>query len=141
MDPKLNQSHWTIFLLISAPFLFLHFFRQEQFWVQNLKVASLHLRALSMDWRWSLQVPSPHCWAFWLRSSSLSPKRLLHPNYLGHSGGSLCTPSPEAAYFHSFSWPSGILSCILPYLLLTPSPLPLPSPSQVTPIILFPLLS
>jgi hypothetical protein len=30
------------------------------------------METLSTYWRWSLQVPSPQYWTFWLRSSSLS---------------------------------------------------------------------
>jgi hypothetical protein len=38
--------------------------------------------ALSFYWRWTLQVPSPHCKAFHLRSLSLSPESLLLPGLL-----------------------------------------------------------
>jgi hypothetical protein len=30
------------------------------------------LEAMSIYWRWSLQVLSPHCWAFWLMSIGFS---------------------------------------------------------------------
>lgn len=30
-----------------------------------------------------------------------------------------CSPSPTAKYFYLFSWPSVLLSCLLPYLILT----------------------
>jgi hypothetical protein len=48
-------------------------FRQKQFWVRNFESAFVSaciewMGALSNYWRWPLQVPSSHCWAFWLRS-------------------------------------------------------------------------
>jgi hypothetical protein len=47
------------------------------------------------------------------------------------------SPSLSAADFHSFSWPSGHLSCLFPHLILNP---PVPSPILVPPS-LFLLLS
>jgi hypothetical protein len=44
----------------------------------------------------------------------LSPESLLHPRTVGFSRGSPIPP-PTVAYFHSFSWPSGCLSCPLPH--------------------------
>ena len=94
-------------------------------------------------WMWSLQVLSPCCWVFLLMSSPLGPGSLLHLWFLGLSNG---PPTPTPTYFYSFSWPSGLLSCLLPYLILPPfsppslfqpgSSLPLPSM-----IILFTILS
>ena len=55
------------------------YFSQEQFWVKffegRLATPYLHL---SIYWRWSPQVLSPHFWEFWLRSSPLSPGSLSH---------------------------------------------------------------
>jgi hypothetical protein len=98
----------------------------------------------------SLLVPSPHCWGFWLRSFSLSPESLSHPRSLGLSRGSSLLPYPAAAYFHSFSWSSQLLSLLFLYLILTSIP-PSPSFSQdyfspfsirrFSLLILFPLLA
>jgi hypothetical protein len=40
---------------------------------------------------------------------------------LGATAPPACHPPPKAAYFHSFLWPSGLLSCLLPI----PDPVPL----------------
>jgi hypothetical protein len=31
---------------------------------------------LSIYWRWTLRVPFPQCWAFWLKSPSVSPENV-----------------------------------------------------------------
>jgi hypothetical protein len=100
MDPKLGQS----FTGLPSFQTLLHFglcssFRQEQFWVCN---PIPPLEALFIYWRWTLRVPSPRCWAFWLRSSPLSTESLSTPRSLVASRGSPYLPPPEAAYF-SFS--------------------------------------
>ena len=82
------------------------------------------LNILSNYRRSSLQVPAPYCWA-------LSPGSLSHPSSLGISRDSPCFLTPTSAYFHSFSWPSGLLSCLLPYLILSPFFLPSPHHTQV----------
>ena len=46
------------------------------------------LDVLSLHWRWTLQVPSPHCRAFHPRSLPLSPERVSPPGSLVHSRGS-----------------------------------------------------
>ena len=64
-------------------------------------------------------VPSPHSGAFQLISSPLSPGRHSYPRSLRLSRGSSCLLTPTAAYFNSFSWPSGYPYCLsLPYLTL-----------------------
>ena len=80
------------------------------------------LGALSIYWRWTLWVPSPHCWAFGLRSPPLNPESLSPLRFLGLSRCSLCLPFLKAAYFHSFSLSlSWFLSCSPPpYLILFP---------------------
>ena len=57
------------------------------------------LDALSSCWRWALQVPSPHCRAFHLRSLPLSPESLSPPRSLVHSGGS---PQPFTSQGYLF---------------------------------------
>ena len=86
--------------------------------------------------------------SFQLMSSPLGPGNLSYPWHLGPSRGSPLTlfPTPSGTYFYSFSWPSGLLSCLLPYVILADSlspPLPNPDPSFFLPlmIILFPLLN
>ena len=95
------------------------------------------LGAMSIYWRWSLPVPYPYYWAFWLMSSPLIPGSFLHPDLENFLEVPL-PPSPTAAYFNSFSWPSMYPSCLFPYLIL---PLLFPSPSPVLPSFLSPSAS
>ena len=88
------------------------------------------LGALSIFWRWSLQAPYPHCWAFWLRSFTMNSGILPHPRSMGLPGDSPCTQH----IFHSFFWPSGHLSCLSPYLILLPIPLLPPFPPKSLPL-------
>ena len=64
---------------VSSPFLSVQFFRQEQIRIRNfdcgLVILFLHLRDIYL-----LEVPSPICLAFWLRSLPLSPESLSPPN-------------------------------------------------------------
>ena len=97
------------------------------------------LGALSIYWRRSLQVLSPYCWVFQLMSSTLGSWILLHLWFQGLSSSSL--PSPSATYFYSFSWSSGLLSCLFLYLVLHPLfPLPFPTPTQMPPSLCLPCL-
>jgi hypothetical protein len=92
---------------------------------------------LSIYWRWSHQVSSPHCCAFWLKPSSLSSESLSSPRCLVRSRGPHYHPPSEAAYLHSFSRSSELLfypppnpnSSGSPIPFFTPSPLPLSHPS------------
>jgi hypothetical protein len=82
------ESLWMAFPLVSASFLSLHFFRQEQFWVKTLKWVGGPiplLRAMSIYWMWSLLMLSHQCWVFWLMSSSLGSGSHSHPWCLGFS--------------------------------------------------------
>ena len=120
-------DEYQVGLVIGWPFLecLLHFcpwssFTQEQFWVKKFEgslVAPSFYCELCL-WRWSVQVPSPHCWAFWLRLFPLSPGNLSLPKI----SGTFCS-----TYFYSFSWPSVILSCPADPI-SDPVPFPLPSP-------------
>ena len=110
-------------------------FRQGQFWVKNFRCVGgpiPPLGAMSIYWRWPLQVLSALFWIFWQMSSPLHPGSLLHACCLGLSSDSPTSPSITANYFYSFSWPSGLISCLFPYLFLPPfSLLLLLFPSQV----------
>jgi hypothetical protein len=80
---------------------------------------------ISIYWRWSLQVLSPCCWVFWLLDIMSSPTgtgSLLNSWHLGLSSGSPSSLFPTATYFYSFSWHSGLLSCLFLYLILLPPP-------------------
>ena len=84
------------------------------------------LGAMSIYWRWSLQVLYPCNWPFWLMSSPFGPGSLLNPWCLGLFSSAL-TPHtlflvPTVTYFYSFSWPSVFLSCLFSYLILLPYP-------------------
>ena len=72
------------------------------------------LDVLSFYWRWTLQVPSPECRTFHLRSLSLRPERLLPPRSLVHSGRSPQPPSSRGCMFPFFMLPLGI-SVLFPH--------------------------
>ena len=97
---------------------FLHFcpcssFRQENFWVRNFDYGLVNpvplLEALSIYWRWSLRIPSPQCWAFWLRLPP--PPRVLR---VSHSLGlwSFLEGSPTSTLLGDDD------DCIFPLILL-----------------------
>ena len=103
--------NWTFFFSRSSPYLFLQFFQTgtvlsqiSLLWDGNL----IHLLdAPLFYWKWSLQVPSPHCWAFNLRSLTLSYESLSPPRSLVHFKGSNhlpCLPVVNlSAVLHCFS--------------------------------------
>jgi hypothetical protein len=109
------------------PQAFLHFFPAilsdrknygSKYWLwDGSPIPSLD--ALSFYWRWTLQVPSPHCWAFHPRSlpwdsltSQVSGTFSSIPHFL----------TPKIACFHSFCWPSGLQSFSkTQYLIMFPS--------------------
>jgi hypothetical protein len=139
------RSHFGPVTGTSFPRAPLHFhpcssFRQEQLWVRVLSVGwqpHPSLDALSLCWRWAIEVLSSHCRAFHLRSFPFSPESLSAPKSLVHTGG-----SPEVAYIPSFCWPSGLQSftptqhqIMIPSSPLWPFSLPrpfLPPPSNYT---------
>jgi hypothetical protein len=113
---------------------------RNKLWVRvfdcGMATSSLHLMPC-LSKRWTLQIPSPHCGAFHLRSLLLSPESLLPPRSPVHLTGFPYLLPPEVPYFHSFCGPSGLHSCSPPpskYLIMcSPFSLPLPSPTQVPP--------
>jgi hypothetical protein len=82
-------------------------------------------------------VPYPHCWAFQLRSPTLSPRRLCHPWSLGLLRDFFPTPHSHltstlaGAYFHHSPSPLG-LSPVSP--IPDPALYPLPSPLSPRPL-------
>ena len=79
------MSGWP-FLQSMLHFYLCNFFRQAQFWAKNFKKVGgpmSQLVAISIYWRWSLQVSPLYCWAFQIRSSLLSPGSLSHPKVSG----------------------------------------------------------
>ena len=48
------------------------------------------LVVMPIYWRWSLQVLSPLCWVFWLKSLMMGPGSHLLPWHLGLSSGCVC---------------------------------------------------
>jgi hypothetical protein len=150
MDPKLGQSRDGLsFSLCSFYFIFfssafpLRTILCQIFW--DAWVAPIpQLEALYIYWRWTLQVPPRHCWALKLIPSTLNPGNPSPPWCVGISNGSFCLPPHTAAYFDSFSWHSGFLTCPhTPTTILHPGPLfsfPLPSPTQVSPSLCLPSL-
>jgi hypothetical protein len=71
------------------------------------------LDALYFCWRWTLQVLSPHCRAFHLRSfESLWVQRVSYLQELWYIlEGTPNLLSPKVAYFYYFCCPSGFHSC------------------------------
>jgi hypothetical protein len=136
---RLHSSLHSLIRSLFIDWLF-YLFTFQEFWLWISNPVS-PLEALSISWRWTIQVPFPQCWAFWLRSPqwvlSLSP-----PRSLVLSRGSPHLPLTKAVYFHSFSWPSGLPFCPLPHHIWSCS-LFFPSPSLPLPpvIISFPFLS
>ena len=94
----------------------------------------------SICWRWSLQVPSHHCWAFWLRAHQLNPRNLSQPRSLGDSKGSpIQIPHPPQLHISIPSpGPLEFSPVFPPYLILLPFPLTLSSPIQVSPSLCLP---
>ena len=93
-----------------------NYFRQEQFFVRNFDcdlVTVFPLKVL-VDLLEVDSSSSQH-WAFWLKSSPVSPKSDLPPGSLVLSRGSNHLALPTASHFHLFPWPSGFLFC-LPYI-------------------------
>jgi hypothetical protein len=122
-------SHYGPVAGPSFPQASLHFylcssFRQEQLWARVLTVGwqpHPSLDALSFCWRWALQVASPQCSAFHLRSLSLVP-RVSPPRSLIHSAGS---PQP-------LTW-----GCVFLFFLLALRdfrPFPLPNTQSCSPL-------
>lgn len=78
MDPKLG---WLFFqsLLHFCPLIS---FRLEQFWTKDFEegwvIPCLNLGDMSVYWRWSFQLSSPHYLAICLMSSPLSPRSQTH---------------------------------------------------------------
>jgi hypothetical protein len=132
-------SHWTAFPSVSSPFLSLQFFQTGT----TLEILTVVLvtqnEALSIYCRWTLWVPSPHCWAFWLRSLPLSPESFSPPESLVLSRGPLSShPLRQFICIHSL-----VLSCSpLNYMILVSlsPPLPLLSLTMVPPSLCFPQL-
>jgi hypothetical protein len=113
MDPIQLGSLDHLSLRLFSTFCPCSYFRQEYFWVRNFDcgftVSSSVLLGSCLSTGGELWVFSPHCWAFHLRSLWLSPKNLWSPRSLVFTRGFLHLPLSEAAYFHSFFWPSWLL--------------------------------
>jgi hypothetical protein len=89
------------------------------------------LDALSSCWRWALQVPSPYCPAFHLRSFPLSPKSFSPPRSLVHSGGSPQPPTSRGCQFPFFLLTLGA-SVLFPHPI--PDQVPHPDPCHPHPL-------
>jgi hypothetical protein len=71
-----------------------------------MAILSLYLSMEVDYWRWTLLIPTLHCWAFHLRSLPLSPESLSPPRSLVHSRGLPILPPPTS------------LGCPFPFILL-----------------------
>jgi hypothetical protein len=105
---------------------------------------SLHLMpSLSFYWTRTLQVPSPYCRAFHLRSLPLSSEHLSPSRSLVHSRGSHHLLPPKVACFYFFLLAFRALLLFLPPIpdhapLSPPCPLSYPGPSfPLPPVIAF----
>lgn len=72
---------------------------------------------------WSLEVPFPHFWVFWLRLSPLSPENFSHSMFLGLS--TLHPPKPLRWIFPFLLLALRALLLSPPYLILSPFSSPL----------------
>ena len=93
---------------------------------------TLPLGSLSIYWRLSLQVPSPHCW-----SSLLSPGNLSYPSCLGLSRSA---PRPLHSIFPLIFltlWASPLSPHT--HIILLPFSFPLPSPTLLPSYLFLPL--
>jgi hypothetical protein len=110
-------GRWTAFPSVSFHFCSCNSFRQEQFSVGvfdcGMATTSLHW-ILSLYWRWALQVPSPDCWAFHLRSLHLIPTVSHLPGLWYYAEGTLTPYSAKVPYSHSFCFPILPSSYFLP---------------------------
>jgi len=81
-------SGWTFLQSLLQLFSCLSF-GQEQFWFKNFEMGGHipQIGAVPICLRWSLEVVSPLCWVFWLKSLLLGPGSLLLPWSLAHSSG------------------------------------------------------
>jgi hypothetical protein len=124
--------HWISFSSGFSPFLSLLFFQTETIMSQSYWLWDgnpiFSLDVLSLRWRRTLQVPSPHCTAFHLRFLSLSPEILSPPRSLVHSRG----------FFHLLPKQSFLFPFFL--LVLSPSVL-FPTPTIPDHVPFFPYLS
>ena len=103
LDPKLGWSLNCLFLsvFIFVPAVLLNRNNSgSEFLTVEWQPHPL-LDVLSFYWRWTLQVPSPYCRAFHLRSLPLSSVSLSAPRSLVHSGGSLHLLPSRVAFLHS----------------------------------------
>jgi hypothetical protein len=110
MGPNWGQSLDLLSLSVFSIFVLQFFYTGtilgQNFWVWDSNPIPL-LNALSFYWRRILQVSSPHCWAFHLRSLPLSSENLSPSRSLVHSRAPTPTPPTEVVYFRSLCWPSG----------------------------------
>jgi hypothetical protein len=112
------DSHWSIIPSLFVSYLSHHFMLigtiLGQIFEGGLVSPSLHWGPHITTESRLFQVPYPHCSVFGLRSPTLSSGHLSQPRSLELSKGSSHSPPhpPVATYFHSFSLPSGLLSCL-----------------------------
>ena len=74
----------------------------SEFWLWDGNPILHLMPSLSFCWSWTLQVPSPQCRAFHLRSLSLSPESLSPPRSLVYSRGSPLLPTSRSYLFPFF---------------------------------------
>jgi hypothetical protein len=128
--------HWTSFPSGSSSLLTLRFFQTETILGQNFWLLDDNpippLGVLSSCWRWTLQVSSPHCRVYHLKSLPSGPENLSPPRSLIHSSGS--PPhllSPEFACFPSFLL--ALRASVLFLSICLPHPCPLSQPGPQFP--------
>jgi hypothetical protein len=106
MNPKLNYSLTGLSFSLCSIFEPVYPLDKNNSGLKILKIGRCplpQLGAMSIYWRWTLQVPSLHFKPiFQLMTNPLSPGSLS----LGVSRGSPCPLALTAAYFDSLSWPS-----------------------------------
>jgi len=99
--------HWWILYIKPSLFHVLnHSWRILNYGISNRWKAFKNIFNFLLGW--ALQVPSPHCRAFYLRSLPLSLESLLPPRSLVHSGGSHHLLPSDVPVFILFAVPQGL---------------------------------
>ena len=105
LDPNLGLSLDLLFLRLFSIFFPVVLSDRNNSGLELLTVGwqpIFPLDDLSLHWRRTLQVPSPHCRAFHLRSLPLSPESLSPPRSVVYSRGFSNLLHIKDACFHSF---------------------------------------
>lgn len=106
-------TSWASYRLTSQPFL--HCPRFLSLHLQTGSTCGLLSLSLHLGFSLNYQIPHPYWWASQLRWPTWSTGNLASTSSLGFSRVSSQPPILRTEYLHSFSRPSGLLSCLQLY--------------------------